>query len=111
MTPTPHRISLARGWRGSLQRWERTFHAPTLPATVTQVRLVISLSQAKARQIQLNGEELTWNQRDSQLDCEVKDRLQSINKLVIHTDDSTHCNSEIHSNPPFEAYLEIIDEA
>lgn len=111
MTPAPHRISLVRGWTYSPGRWERIFHAPTLPASVTHVRLVITPSPAADWQIQLNGQELTWSQGDSRLDCDIKDRLQPSNRLVIHSHDSTDCNPPMHGSLPFEAYLEIFDEA
>jgi hypothetical protein len=111
MTPAPHRISLARGWTDSPGRWERIFHAPTLPTSVTHVRLVITPSPAADWQIQLNGQQLAWNQKDSQLDCDIKNRLQPSNHLVIHITDGPDRNPAIHGNPPFEAYLEIFDEA
>jgi hypothetical protein len=101
MSQAPHRISLARGWKTSEGKGERIFHAPTLPASVSQVRLVIT-PQLRDSQIQLNGEALPWREGGSQLDCDVTQRLQPVNRLVVeHVDDL----------PPFEAHLEIYEDA
>jgi hypothetical protein len=100
MSPVPHCISLARGWKITEGRGERIFHAPSLPATVSQVRLVINPLRRDS-QIQLNDEALAWNEKDSRLDCDVTHRLLSVNRLVVET---------IGSLPSFEVHLEIYED-
>ncbi len=109
MSPTPHCISLARGWITAEGRWERIFHAPTLPATVTQVRLVVDPCPQRS-QIRLNGHELTWTQTDSRLDCDITHRVQPTNRLSIELSKRAGQDASTASAPPFEAHLEIFDE-
>lgn len=110
----PHRISLRRGWKiTASEPWERVFHAPTLPATTVAVRLVIAPCSSDA-QIHLNGDELAWSQADSRLDCEVRDRLQRLNRLTLGgvlMERSHIKEGERQELPsPFDAYLEIDDD-
>lgn len=111
MNPAPHRISLASGWKYAQKRWERIFHTHTLPATVTSVRLIVSPPPAPGSQIQLNGSELTWRVADSQLDCDITDRLRGTNKLIIDAGGSSPLDILPLNIPPFEAFLEIFDNS
>jgi hypothetical protein len=101
MSPVPHRISLGRGWKTIAGRGERIFHAPTLPSTVSEIRLVVT-PQLRESQFQLNGEALAWRNNGSQLDCDITQRLQPVNRLVIEN---------IGSLTSFEIYLEIYEDA
>ena len=115
MSPSPHRISLARGWRTTDGRWERIFHSPTLPLTVTQVHLVIDPCPQGSR-IRLNGSDLAWRERDSRLDCDIRSRIQSVNRLVVEIPEATlaavsSANDEAsRTHSPFDIYLEIFED-
>jgi hypothetical protein len=119
LTAMPHRISLRRGWKrtspglSAPELWERIFHAPTLPASKIEVRLIIDPCYG-GWQIHLNGHELTWSQTDSRLDCEVAHRLERVNRIIvrgIQTEPSHAKEGERQELPsPFDAYLEIDDD-
>lgn len=100
MRPAPHRISLGRGWKITDGRGERVFHAPTLPPTVSHVRLVIA-PRLRESQIHLNGDALAWTEDGSQLDCDITGRLRPVNRLVVEN---------IGSLPSFEVHLEIYED-
>ncbi|MCU0708724.1 MAG: hypothetical protein MUF23_10560 [Pirellula sp.] len=115
----PHRISLRRGWKRSSpewsapELWERIFHAPTLPASTIGVRLVI-VPCFSGWQIHLNGNELTWSQTDSRLDCEVTHRLERVNRIIVRGIQTKPSHAKEGERQellsPFDAYLEIYDE-
>ena len=109
MSPSPHRISLTRGWRTTGGRWERIFHSPTLPLTVTQIHLVIDPCPQNSR-IRLNDRELAWRGEDSRLDCDISDCIAEVNRLVVEIRMVSEIHEGLRSNSPFDVYLEIFED-
>jgi hypothetical protein len=125
MTAEPHRISLRRAWSchpprslaegGWVQRWNRSFHAPSGSVAPVSLRLRIH-PVGPQDQLFLNGVPLGLCKIDTSLDLEIRDLMQARNELVIDLAASTlDCEPFPDNQPrtgvpaPLDVWLEIHD--